>query len=308
LRDGEIDEMDWMGVTGWVSRGGAELGTSRFLPSGEALDAIADQIESHRIDGLLMIGGWSGYQAAHALYRQRESYPAFTRPIVCLPASINNDLPASELSIGADTALNSIVEDVDKIKQSAVASRRSFVVEVMGRDCGYLALMSGLATGAERVYLPEEGMSLVDLQADVNDLKEGFAHGKRLGLVIRSEHADPVYTTAFIHALFERESEGLFDVRQAILGHVQQGGDPSPFDRIQATRLASKCVDYLIEQALADDAISACVGLQKGKIRFTPLAELPSLIEPGVHRPREQRWMALRPLAQVMAQPGRRAP
>jgi 6-phosphofructokinase 1 len=308
LRDGEIDEMDWMGVTGWVSRGGAELGTSRFLPWGEALDAIADQIESHRIDGLLMIGGWSGYQAAHALYRQRESYPAFTRPIVCLPASINNDLPASELSIGADTALNSIVEDVDKIKQSAVASRRSFVVEVMGRDCGYLALMSGLATGAERVYLPEEGMSLVDLQADVNDLKEGFAHGKRLGLVIRSEHADPVYTTAFIHALFERESEGLFDVRQAILGHVQQGGDPSPFDRIQATRLASKCVDYLIEQALADDAISACVGLQKGKIRFTPLAELPSLIEPGVHRPREQRWMALRPLAQVMAQPGRRAP
>ena len=253
LGDGDIDEMDWMSVTGWVSRGGAELGTTRFVPTAEAIDRIAAQLESHQIDGLLMIGGWSGYRAAHALYARRDDYPVLARPIVCLPASINNDLPGTELSIGADTALNNIVSDVDKIKQSAVASRRSFVVEVMGRDCGYLALMSGLATGAERVYLPEEGMSLLDLQNDVNNLKEGFEHGKRLGLVIRSEHADPVYTTGFIHALFEREGDGLFDVRQAILGHVQQGGDPSPFDRIQATRLASKCVEYLIEQALTEN-------------------------------------------------------
>jgi 6-phosphofructokinase 1 len=301
LGDGDIDEMDWMSVTGWVSRGGAELGTNRFVPTVEALDRIAVQLESHQIDGLLMIGGWSGYEAAHALHERRDDSPVFARPIVCLPASINNDLPGTELSIGADTALNNIVSDVDKIKQSAVASRRSFVVEVMGRDCGYLALMSGLATGAERVYLPEEGMSLLDLQNDVNNLKEGFEHGKRLGLVIRSEHADPVYTTGFIHALFEREGDGLFDVRQAILGHVQQGGDPSPFDRIQATRLASKCVEYLIEEALIETPTSAFIGLQKGKVRFTPLAEFPALIETGVHRPREQGWMALRPLAKVMA-------
>ena len=95
-------------------------------------------------------------------------------PIVCLPATINNDLPATELSIGADTALNSIVADVDKIKQSAVASLRCFVVEVMGRDCGYLALMSALATGAERVYLPEEGITLDDLTTYVQALTEGF--------------------------------------------------------------------------------------------------------------------------------------
>ncbi|MDR9451829.1 MAG: 6-phosphofructokinase, partial [Acidimicrobiia bacterium] len=247
---------------------------------------------------------WSGYRVANALHAQRHEYPAFAIPIVCLPASINNDLPGSELSIGADTALNNIVADVDKIKQSAVASGRCFVVEVMGRDCGYLALMSGLATGAERVYLPEEGISLQDLVKDVNDLKEGFEHGKRLGLVIRSEHADPVYTTSFIKALFQREGGDLFDVREAILGHVQQGGDPSPFDRIQATRLASKCVEYLIEQAAAETPASAFVGLQSGKVRFTSLAEFPSLIEPGVQRPREQGWMALRPLADVMARPG----
>ena len=189
------------------------------------------------------------------------------------------------------------------IKQSAVASGRCFVVEVMGRDCGYLALMSGLATGAERVYLPEEGISLEDLENDVNDLMDGFAHGKRLGLVIRSEHADPVYTTSFIKALFGREGGGRFDVREAILGHVQQGGDPSPFDRIQATRLASKSVEYLIEQALSETPESVFVGLQKGKVHFTPLAAFPSLVEPGVHRPLEQGWMALRPLAKVMARP-----
>jgi 6-phosphofructokinase 1 len=303
LRDGSIEAMDWMSVTGWVSRGGAELGTNRFVVTEDDVAAIAAQLESHRVDGLLMVGGWSGYQAAHELHARRAEHPAFALPIVCLPASINNDLPGSELSVGADTALNNIVGDVDKIKQSAVASGRCFVVEVMGRDCGYLALMSGLATGAERVYLPEEGISLLDLQADLDNLREGFRHGKRLGLVIRSEHADAVYATGFIKALFQRESGGLFDVREAILGHVQQGGDPSPFDRIQATRLASECVEYLIAQAAEELPGSAFIGLQKGKVRFTALAAFPELIEPGVHRPREQGWMALRPVAQVMARP-----
>jgi 6-phosphofructokinase 1 len=174
----------------------------------------------------------------------------------------------------------------------------------MGRDCGYLALMSGLATGAERVYLPEEGITLRDLEADVSDLRDGFMFGKRLGLVITSEHADPVYTSGFMSSLFERESEGLFNVRQSILGHIQQGGDPSPFDRIQATRLADKSLRYLIEQALSDDPVSAFIGLEHGKIRFTPLVDFTKLIEEDVQRPKEQSWMALLPLARVMAKPG----
>src|SRR5690606_18164485 len=114
------------------------------------------------------------------------NYPAYNIPIVCMPATINNNLPGSDLSIGADTALNSIVEVVDKIKDSAVALRRCFVVEVMGRNCGYLALMSGLATGAERVYINEEGITLKDLLQDVENLNYGFSHGKRLGLMIRN--------------------------------------------------------------------------------------------------------------------------
>jgi len=193
---------------------------------------------------------------------------------------------------------------VDKIKQSAVASGRCFVVEVMGRDCGYLALMSGLATGAERVYLPEEGISLRDLETDVMSLKDGFRHGKRLGLVITSEHADSVYNCGFIKALFERESEGLFSVRQSILGHVQQGGDPSPFDRIQATRFASKSLDYLIAQALCDSPQSVFMGLQHGRIEFTPLDSFPDMIEADAQRPIDQSWMSLMPLTAVMGRPG----
>lgn len=303
LAAGDFKEMDWMSVNGWVSRGGAELGTSRRLPKEEDLAAMAAHIAENQLDGLLMIGGWTGYRVAHEMKTKVDRYPAFSIPIVCLPASINNNLPGSEQSIGSDTALNNIVSDVDKIKQSAVASGRCFVVEVMGRDCGYLALMSGLATGAERVYLPEEGISLRDLEQDVDDLREGFENGKRLGLVIRGEHSDPVYTTSFMKALYQREGGDVFDVRESILGHIQQGGDPSPYDRIQATRLASQSVAHLIEQANAEIPGSSFVGLQHGKIAFTPVEDFVSLIEADADRPLEQSWMELRPLSLVMANP-----
>ena len=172
--DGEVQEMDWMSVNGWAATGGSGLGTSREIPSGRDFYAIARTIEKYDIHGILMIGGLSGYQGAHHLFRERENYAAFNIPIVCLPASINNNLPGSDLSIGADTALNVIVEAVDKVKQAAVAQRRCYLVEVMGRKCGYLALMSGLATGAERVYLHEEGVRLNDLVTDVEQTAAGL--------------------------------------------------------------------------------------------------------------------------------------
>jgi 6-phosphofructokinase 1 len=302
LRQGLVEDLDWMDVSEWVWRGGAELGISRYVPDAAGCAAIAEVVAEHRIDGLLMIGGWAGYQGAAALHAARGEHPELGLPIVCLPASINNDLPGTDVSIGADTALNSIVVDVDKIKQSAVASGRCFVVEVMGRDSGYLALLSGLATGAERVYLPEEGITLDDLATDVAFLRDGFAAGKRLGLVIRGEGADDIYTTGFLHALFEKEGGELFDVRQAVLGHVQQGGDPSPFDRVQGTRFAARCIAELAEQALADEPASRFIGVEQGETRFTDLDRLAELVDPGgAHRPREQRWRRIRPVARVMS-------
>ena len=300
LRDGDVREVGWMDVSGYVSSGGAELGTNRYVPDRAAVAQIAEVIGAQRINGLLMAGGWTGYAAAHALHEQRHVHPALDIPIVCLPMTINNDLPATELTIGSDTALNSIVSDIDKIKQSAVASRRCFVVEVMGHDCGYLALMSGLASGAERVYLPEEGITLEDLTADVRALADGFRAGKRLGLVIRSENADSVYSTGFIRALFEKEGGELWDSREAILGHIQEGGDPSPFDRIQATRLSARCIEFLAEQLESGTRASAMIGFQSGRLQFTDLTSYPSLIEPEAQRPLEQRWMARRPLARIM--------
>ena len=300
LRDGDIQEMDWMSVSGWVSEGGADIGTNRYVPDEPAIAQIAEQLAAHRIDGLLMAGGWCGYQAAHLLHTHRRTHASLDIPIVCMPMTINNDLPGTELTIGSDTALNSIVADVDKIRQSAVASRRVFVVEVMGHDCGYLALMSGLATGAERVYLPEQDITLNDLSVDVRNLSEGFRAGKRLGLVIRSENADPVYTTGFITSVFEKEGGDLFDARSAILGHIQEGGDPSPFDRVQANGLTAHCIEYLAEQLESGGRASAMIGYQSGRLQFTDLTSYPTLIEEKAQRPREQRWMNLLPLARTM--------
>jgi len=303
LIDGEIDEMSWMSVNGWAPMGGSELGTNRKSPAGADFYQIARNIEKFDIQGILLIGGWVGYEAAFEILKARENYPAFNIPIVCLPASINNNLPGSELSIGADTALNNIVEAVDKIKDSAVAQRRCFVVEVMGRKCGYLALMGGLATGAEQVYLNETGVTLKDLQADVENLASGFKGGKRLGLMIRNEDANLVYSTGFMCALFEEEGGGVFDVRQSILGHLQQGGNPSPFDRIQATRLATRCIDFLIQQASQGNPQSAFIGLQGKEIKFHNLEDFPRMGDMKNQRPKEQWWMDLRDIARLLSQP-----
>ena len=242
-----------MTVNGWAPTGGSELGSSRDCPEGAELYAAAQALERHQVDAIVMIGGWAGYHAIHRLYEERHNFPAFNIPLLCIPASINNNLPGSELSIGADTALNSIVEVVDKIKQSAVAFNRCFIVEVMGRYSGYLALMSAIATGAERVYMHEEGITLQDLQRDIELLKQGFQQGKRLGLMIRNETANSFYTTPFIAALFDEEGGDLFEVRQSILGHLQQGGNPSPFDRILAARLAWEAVRRIGEMTTLHD-------------------------------------------------------
>lgn len=304
LIQGDIRPLDWMSVNGWAARGGAELGTNRKIPEGSDLYAIAKNIEVNQIEGILMIGGSSGYEAILELHKNRHTFPAFNIPMVCLPASIDNDLPASELSVGADTALNSIIDAVDKIKQSAVAARRAFIVEVMGRYCGYLALMSAMATGAERVYLPEEGVTLPDMMLDVQQLLTGFKQGKRVGLIIRNEAANPVYSTEFMQRLFGEEAGGAFDVRTAILGHIQQGGNPSPFDRIQATRLATECITFLEEQLEQTEPMSACIGLLNGTYRFTNLEDIPRLMDKQFGRPKQQWWLNLRLIAKVMAKPG----
>ncbi len=299
---GETVPLDWRGVEGWETLGGANMGLSRKIPQGDELAAIAATLEREQIGALLVIGGWAAYEGAAAIDAARDLHPALNIPMICLPASINNNLPGSELSIGADTALNRIVEALDRIKQSAVAERLCFVVEVMGRTCGYLALMAGLATGAERAYLPEEKLSIHDLTRDLEYVRAGFRNGKRLALLIRSEQANATYTTQFITDLFEEEGGSLFEARQVILGHLQLGGNPSPFDRVQATRLAARAIDTLAGKLAQGSTAGSFIGFRAGKLQQYGIAEMTAMADFKNRRPREQWWLELRPIASMLAQ------
>jgi 6-phosphofructokinase 1 len=140
----------------------------------------------------------------------------------------------------------------------------------------------------------------------VEKLNEGFRSGKRLGLMIRNEHANDIYNTAFMCSLFEEEGGGLYDVRQSILGHLQLGGNPSPFDRIQATRLATRCIDFLIEQATTATGSCAFIGIQGKEIKFHNLEDFPRMGDLENLRPKVQWWMDLRHIAKLLAQPAPR--
>ena len=294
LINGDVHEFEWMDVEEWVCYGGSQLEANRTTPEAKDLSAVARTLKKHKIDGLLMVGGWSAYQIAEMMDEMRHKFAAFDIPVICVPASINNNLPGSELSIGADTALNTIVEAVDKIKNSADTSRRAFLVEVMGRFCGYLAVMSGLSTGAEYIYLHEKGVDLNLLRKQLKQLSSSFRRdGRRVALFIRNEKASEAYSTNFIARLFTEEAHGLFDVRQAILGPMQQGGDPTPFDRIQGTRLAYNGMLELFKKIKEDDKESAFIGFRGSKSSVYPLKDLCCMVSYEHQRPNEQWWESL---------------
>ena len=302
LLDGDVRELTWADVEGWVGDGGAALGTRREVPEVEQLYALGREIEKHEIDALLVIGGFNAYLSAHLLVTERDRYPAFRIPIVCVPASIDNNLPGSELSVGADTALNNAVAALDAIKLSAAASHRCFVAEVMGRKCGYLSLMSGIATGAEKVYLHEDGIRLADLAADSERMVEAFRSGRSLYLVVRNERASENYTTDVLAHIFAEEGKGLYDVREAVIGHLQQGGSPSAFDRILATKLVAYALDLLAKDLSRGSDASWYVGLVGGRVAHHPLDRMNDELDRANRRPRHQWWLGMRDAIDLVSQ------
>lgn len=189
LIEGNVAELSWLRVDNWGTRGGSELGTNRTLPDTD-LEGVASAIKEHKIDSLLIIGGFESMVAAAQLEKGRQQYKALRIPIVHLPATISNNVPITEWSVGSDTSINVLVEACDAIKQSASASRnRVFVVETQGGGCGYIAVLGALAVGANLVYTPEKGIDLKRLAADVEFLKKRYRQdvaGKSEGrLVIR---------------------------------------------------------------------------------------------------------------------------
>ncbi|KAJ7650334.1 phosphofructokinase domain-containing protein [Roridomyces roridus] len=289
LLDDDIGELSWLGVDSWMARGGSELGTNRALPSID-LGAVATKFQQHSLQGVMLIGGFEAFNSLKIMEEGRKHYPAFHIPMVHLPATISNNVPMTEFSLGSDTSLNALVEACDAIAQSASASRnRVFVVETQGGKCGYIAAMGALATGAALVYTPEVGMSLDTLKRDVRFLKARYkldVKGKSQGrLVIRSEQASSVYSTDVITKMFKEEGGSLFDSRSASLGHTLQGGIPSPLDRARAVRLSLKCIAFMERQhellqkqtgktPVAAPDSAAVITIQSSSITWVPVQDM----------------------------------
>ncbi|KAG2037705.1 phosphofructokinase domain-containing protein [Suillus americanus] len=315
LLDDNIHELSWLGVDAWTSRGGSELGTNRTLPDVD-LGAVAARFQEHNFHALLMIGGFEAFNALLILETGRQHYPAFHIPMAHLPATISNNVPMTEFSLGSDTSLNALVDACDSIKQSASASRnRVFVVETQGGKCGYLATMGALATGASIVYTPEQGMSLDTLRQDVKFLKIRYgldAKGRSEGrMVIRNECASTVYTTDVVTKMFKEEGGNLFDSRSASLGHTLQGGVPSPMDRARAARLSLRCMAFLeehhdalqkqvgkVKQAPPESA--AVITIQGSTLKWVPVQEMVQHADMKNRRGKTAWWAEIKVLVEAL--------
>ncbi len=253
-------------VGGIIERGGTMLGSSRspeFATEAGRRGAIA-ALGGRRVDALVVIGGNGSQAGAHALSRMG-------MPVVGVASTIDNDVMGSEITIGVDTALNIALEAIDRLKTTAASHRRAFLVEVMGRDCGYLALMAGIAGGAEVVAIPEVSC---DPEMMANELRAAYERGKSRAIAVVSEGAK--HKASEIAAYFREHHQRIgFELRVTTLGHVQRGGVPGAFDRLLATRFGAAAVDLL-----AAGRPGHLIGLLKGEVAATPLAEVADLKKP----------------------------
>jgi 6-phosphofructokinase 1 len=257
---GLIEPLGARDVGGILQRGGTFLGSARLREfKDEAVRArgVAN-LEARGIDGLVVIGGNGSQSGALALSQMGLQ-------VVGVASTIDNDLAGSDITIGVDTALNIALESIDRLKVTAASHRRAFLVEVMGRNCGYLALMAGIAGGAESVVIPE---AEVEPEVIVRDIQSAYARGKAHALIIVAEGARNNAARLAEHFEAHKKQIG-FDMRATTLGHVQRGGTPGAFDRLLATRLAAAAVDCL-EQG----EHGRLVGSVKGEVKATPLTEV----------------------------------
>jgi len=257
LLEKKILPLNLKSVGGIMQHGGTLLMTSRSeeFKTKKGVKKAANILRENSIDALVVIGGDGSLAGAQDLY-QWEGFP-----VIGIPATIDNDLFGTDMCIGVDTALNTIISAIDKIKDTASSHRRAFIIEVMGRHSGYLALMSGIAGGAEAVIIPEFP---VDMDIVCNKLTEGYQRGKSHGILLVAEGAGDVYK---IKKMMEDKIS--FQMRVIILGHLQRGGSPSSFDRILGSRLGSEAVEQLI---MKND--HHMVGLCGNETKVIPLTQV----------------------------------
>jgi 6-phosphofructokinase 1 len=233
LAEGTYEIMTPGSVSGIIGKGGTVLRTFRYpeFATDEGAIPVGNTLKKLKLDGMVVIGGDGSFRGATKLMNE------FGVPVVGVPATIDNDIPGTDISIGFDTALNIAIDAVDKVRDTATSHGRIFVIEVMGRSYGLLAAQTAIATGAEEVLLPEVPYNIDDLARRIS---EGYARGKQHAIIIVAEGAGKASYVSF--ELKERLSRG---VRMVVLGHVQRGGAPSAYDRILASRLGNKATEML---------------------------------------------------------------
>lgn len=260
LLNGSLSPLGAREVGGIVHLGGTVLGTARsdefYTDEGQA--QAAERLKDSDIEGLVIIGGDGSMRGARAL-------AALGIQVVGIPASIDNDIWGTNMSLGVDTALNTIKDAIDKLRDTASSHRRAFLIETMGRNCGYLAVMAGVIGGAELVLIPEVELSIADV-ADA--VEKAYKRGKTHSIIVVAEGAS-IDTQELAKAL-DKLDVG-FATRVTILGHIQRGGRPSAFDRLMATRMGVKAVE-----ALEEGKSDVMMVLQGRQIEAIPLEEVVS--------------------------------
>ena len=258
LIEGDFSPMDARSVRGIINKGGTILKSARSkkFRTKEGRQKAFDNLVQANINSLVVIGGDGSFTGA-LIFNQE-----FDFPVMGIPGTIDNDIVGTSHTLGFDTALNTVVDAIDKIRDTASSHNRLFFIEVMGRDVGHIALNAGIAGGAEEILIPEEDLGLDRLVDSLNRSKKS---GKTSSIVIVAE-GDKIGKNIFQLKDYVDENMEGYDVRVSVLGHMQRGGPPSCFDRVLASRMGVKAVESILE-----GKTNYMVGLLNGKMELTPL-------------------------------------
>ena len=258
LINNEIKILNTRSVRGIINRGGTMLYSARSkeFRSKEGRIKAYENIKKHNIDAIVIIGGDGSFTGGMIFQKE------FNVPVIGIPGTIDNDLYGTTHTLGYDTALNTVMEAIDKIRDTAISHDRLFFVEVMGRDAGHIALNSGIAIGAQEILIPEENIGIEQL---IISLKKSKRSGKTSSIVVVAE-GDKTGKNVFDLAKSVEKKFPDYEIKVSVLGHMQRGGSPSCYDRVLATRMGVKAVESLIS-----GDFSKMVGVMHGEITLTPL-------------------------------------
>ena len=256
--EGDFKPMDARSVNNIINKGGTILKSARSdsFRTPEGRKQAYDNLVANNIDAFVVIGGDGSFTGAMIFNKE------YNFPVIGIPGTIDNDIFGTTYTLGFDTALNTVVDAIDKIRDTASSHNRLFFVEVMGRDVGHIALNAGVGAGAEEILIPEENLGLERL---LESLKRSKKSGKSSSIVIVAE-GDKTGKNVFELKEYVEENLPIYDVRVSVLGHMQRGGTPSCFDRVLASRMGVRAVEALLE-----GKSNLMVGIQDNKLILTPI-------------------------------------